>query len=569
MENKLSVWEQCRYDLYSFAKWACIRVYCTEFYNDWYLKPIFRAYEDIIDGRIKRLAVITPPRLGKSFRNEVFVAYSMGLYPHSKYLILTAATDLAGMITNNIKNIVQHPEYLKIFPQVNSEGVSLHNLVQKKKLHFTNIVNGYVKGVGIHGQVLGFGAGGGKNVLDETKFNEVFSLDDDKVKVVESNEFGGALIFDDTHTLKAAKSEVTLLNELGLFGALISRKNNANVPMIAVGQTINPNDLLQNCIKGKFNFNEKDTSKVIVLPALSFIYDNKGKKTLSSINKRVYTLKELLTKKNEQPLVFRLQFMQDPTYMEGSLIDIKNFCTYDKFSLPSPNQFKRVVIGLDLADSKHNDYTAAVAIGLHNSNNFYILDVARCRLLGSEKIENFILPFCKRIRNIFPFAEIDIPKDSGSGGLIQLETIIRTLAQNGIPMNNLIHYSADGNTSKVSRVEGFIGAMQKKSVFIPAANIISEYKAKTLIDLSDMRIDKWREIYLNELKNFTKDSKHDDMVDATARAYNRLMNITGEINDLYKFNNSNSMLKVKENGYNSRNPSRLAAHKNSKFYEPS
>lgn len=73
----------------------------------------------IADGKKDRVCVNIPPRHGKSQLVSIyFPAWFIGKYPNKKVLMVSHTTDLAVDFGRKVRNIIDSPEYQRIFPKV-------------------------------------------------------------------------------------------------------------------------------------------------------------------------------------------------------------------------------------------------------------------------------------------------------------------------------------------------------------------------------------------------------------------------------------------------------------------
>lgn len=100
---------------------AFVRVMWPGFIEGAHIRQMAQAFDDIIEGRKRRIIINMPPRHSKSEMTSYYLpAYFIGRFPHKKIIIATHTADLATSFGRRIRNLMATPEYQAIFP-----GVSL------------------------------------------------------------------------------------------------------------------------------------------------------------------------------------------------------------------------------------------------------------------------------------------------------------------------------------------------------------------------------------------------------------------------------------------------------------
>ncbi len=82
----------------------------------WHLKEAAEALQKVYEGVIKKLAVSMPPRAGKSYLISLFCAWMLGKFPEGSIMRNSYAAELAEKFSYDIREIVQKPKYLAVFP---------------------------------------------------------------------------------------------------------------------------------------------------------------------------------------------------------------------------------------------------------------------------------------------------------------------------------------------------------------------------------------------------------------------------------------------------------------------
>ena len=142
--------ELCRRDFWEFCKY-----YDSKFFNEnkWHLKKIANAFQRVVEGELKKLAVSLPPRGGKSYITSLFCAWCLGKNPKGSIMRNSYAAKLAEKFSKDIRDgIIISPKFLEVFPDVRLgkstaiDGWSLEGNTQPS--YFCAGVGGAITGFG-------------------------------------------------------------------------------------------------------------------------------------------------------------------------------------------------------------------------------------------------------------------------------------------------------------------------------------------------------------------------------------------------------------------------------------
>ena len=110
-------------------------------------------FEDIASGKIKRLIINMPPRHTKSeFASYLLPAWYLGRFPGKKIIQSSNTAELAVGFGRKVRNLVDGPNYAKIFPNVSLRHDS------KAAGRWSTNMNGEYFAIGVGGTVTGKGA---------------------------------------------------------------------------------------------------------------------------------------------------------------------------------------------------------------------------------------------------------------------------------------------------------------------------------------------------------------------------------------------------------------------------
>lgn len=141
------------------------------------------------------------------------------------------------------------------------------------------------------------------------------------------------------------------------------------------------------------------------------------------------------------------------------------------------------------------DATAGVLMGLLDDGRVIVIDVKRKQIKANDA-RNLLRNMAAIDQAKYKFVQITIPQDPGQAGKAQAQSLVSMLTGYSVEI-----VSPTG--SKEVRATPFASQVQAGNVLILKGE--------------------WNDMYLSELESFPE-SKHDDMVDASSDAFNKLMN---------------------------------------------
>lgn len=421
---------------------------------------ICKALTRVQRGEIKNLIINIPPRYGKTELLINFVAWCVAQYPDSQFIYVSYSHTLAAKQTSTIRQIVTHPEYQDLF------GVYLSDDTQAKD-NFETTLGGSVYGVGSGGSITGRGAG-------------ISNLD----------RFGGAIIIDDIIKPEDALSDTIRQsrNEWYL-NTLLSRKNNANTPIIYIGQRVHEDDLAGKLLNGY----DGNQWYEVILPAI----DSAG----NALHPAMHDVKALKQLESVSPYEFASQYQQNPQPSGGGIFKEEWFIKLDVM----PNilaTFYRV----DTAETEKewNDATVFSFFGVYKiENNGVETDELGIHWLNCWEIrvepkdlESQFMAFhaeCSQFKIKPKYAYIE-KKSTGTYLASILQSKVRGLSVIAIDINS----SSGSKVTRFMRCQPFIAA---KHISLPADG-------------------KHTQMCVNHMKRITANNTHahDDIADTLAGA---------------------------------------------------
>lgn len=450
------------------------------FKENWHHHYICSILEDVYNQKLKNVIINISPGSTKSvYVSKMFPAWCYFKNPHMRFIETSYSDELVEGHSQDIKDIIESPEFSDLRP-----GYSFKLDSNKKKewtLEYRGRNAGEFLAASMRGKITGKRAG-----------------------YMESG-FTGAIIIDDPLKPDDANfpAKRENINSI-IYGTLMSRKANPNVPIVLIMQRLHEDDptgyLLDNCnfdnwtlIKIPAEIDEEyfealpEKIKKIAEPYLKADLDKNG---VASYWEYKEPIKELLNMRSNKPYEYMSQYMQEPTPKGGTLIHIDKFKTYDEL----PDKFEGIKIFADTATGikNHNDYSVFLAVGEYK-NDTYLLDLVRGKYEMPDLIKvakGFYYKIAQNFKNSL-FKGFFIEYKSSGPALIQtLKNDTR------IPIIDI-----NPTKDKVLRCEQVLPYLDSGRVFIPKRG-------------------NWVGAFLNECAAFspTMSQKHDDQVDAFVHA---------------------------------------------------
>ena len=310
--------------------------------DEWQLAPhhfiIAKALTRVYKGECKRLIINIPPRYGKSTLVLHWLAWTLGKHPESEYILTSYSSTLASGNAWLARDIVQHEEYRRIFPdlRLRDDATARHD--------WRTTAGGIVYAAGAGGTITGYGAG-------KTKAGDGWAF--------------GAILADDLLKPDEATSRTVRAGVNEWFqNTLESRKNSPHTPIIIIMQRLHPDDLSGWLLAG----GNGEEWEHVCLPALQ----DDGTPLWSE----KHTADDLARMKAANRLVFAGQYMQQPVADGGNIIRGEWFQSYD---VPPRMKWRAIYADTAQKTGERNDYTVLQEWGLGDDGRLYLLDQLRGR----------------------------------------------------------------------------------------------------------------------------------------------------------------------------------------------
>ena len=397
-------------------------------------------FEDIANGKKKRVIVNIAPRHGKSeLISYLAPAWFLGKFPQKKIIMSSHTADLAVQFGRRVRNLVGSESYRDIFPQVELQADS------KSASRWGTNFNGEYFAIGVGGALAGRGA-------------DLFIIDDphseQEAKTGRPDVFLPAWEWFQSGPLQR-------LMPGGAIIVVMTRWSKLDLTGMIVNQMERNEDV--------------DPWEVVEFPAI--------KDDGEALWPEFWDVNELLAKKAAIDIRYwNAQYMQKPTSEEGALIKREWWKIWDK---ESPPQCEFTIMSLDAAQEANTraDYNALTVWGVffnEETNNFAIilLNAVKKRLEYPD-LKAMVL---EEYREWNPDSFIVEKKSSGS-------VLYQEFRRMGIPV---AEFTPGKGQDKISRVNAVSALFEGGVVWAPdrrwAKEVIEEcndFPAGTNDDLVD------------------------------------------------------------------------------------
>ena len=399
-----------------------------------------KKFEEIANGKTKRLIINMPPRHTKSeFASYLLPAWYLGKFPHKKIIQCSNTAELAVGFGRKVRNLVDGEVYGKIFP-----NVALRHDSKAAGRWATN-ANGDYFAIGVGGTVTGKGA--------------------------------DLLIIDDPHSEQEAAlaaSDPTVYDKIfEWYGSGPRQRLQPGGSIVIVMTRWSKRDLTGRVLQSMVE-RDGDEWEVINLPAIL--------PTGKPLWPEFWSYDELEKLRNELPISkWSAQYQQDPSSEEGALVKREWWQVWDQEN-PPPCEF--IIQSWDTAFTKteRSDYSACTTWGVFYMNENP--DDAHIILLDAHK-ERLEFPQLKEramelYRRWEPDAFIVEAKASGAPLIFELRSM-------GIPVQE---FTPTRGNDKISRVNSVADMFASGKVWAPrkrwAEEVIEEMAAFPNSDHDDL-----------------------------------------------------------------------------------
>jgi predicted phage terminase large subunit-like protein len=314
------------------------------FINGAHHKVMAKKFEDIANGKLKRLIINMPPRHTKSeFGSYMLPAWFLGRDPTKKIIQCSNTAELAVGFGRKVRNLVGSEQYAKIFPNVNLRSDS------KAAGRWSTNANGEYFAIGVGGTVTGKGA-------------DLLIIDDPHSEQEAAIASTNPEVYDKVYEWYSSGPR----QRLQPGGAII-----------VIMTRWSKKDLTGRILKSAIE-KDGDEWETIDFPAIL----PSGK----ALWPQFWDLKELEVLKEELPVAkWNAQYQQQPTSEEGALIKREWWKSWEQ---ENPPHCTYVIQSWDTAFTKNerSDYSACTTWGVFYLNedemqpNVILLDSFKARM---------------------------------------------------------------------------------------------------------------------------------------------------------------------------------------------
>jgi predicted phage terminase large subunit-like protein len=300
-------------------------------------KKLAQIFEDIANGKKKRVIVNIAPRHGKSeLISYLAPAWFLGKYPHKKIIMASHTADLAVNFGRRVRNLVGSEAYRDIFPDVELQADS------KSASRWGTNYNGEYFAIGVGGALAGRGA-------------DLFIIDDPHSE--QDAKLGRADVFKPAWEWFQS-GPIQRLMPGGAIIVVMTRWSKLDLTGEIINQMVKQEGV--------------DEWEVVEFPAI--IEDKDGNE--KSLWPEFWPLEELRAKKAALDVRYwNAQYLQNPTSEEGALIKREWWQIWED---ERPPKCEFTIMSLDAAQEKNTraDYNALTVWGVffnEETNNYNII----------------------------------------------------------------------------------------------------------------------------------------------------------------------------------------------------
>ena len=401
------------------------------FINGAHHKVMAQKFQDIAEGKCKRLIINMPPRHTKSeFASYLLPAWFLGKFPNKKIIQCSNTAELAVGFGRKVRNLVGSEQYARIFPNVSLRSDS------KAAGRWSTNSNGEYFAIGVGGTVTGKGA--------------------------------DLLIIDDPHS----EQEAAIANTnpevydkvYEWYGSGPRQRLQPGGSIIVVMTRWSKRDLTGKILKSSIE-RDGDTWEIIDFPAIL----PSGK----ALWPQFWKLEELQALKEELPVSkWNAQYQQQPTSEEGALVKRE---WWQEWTQEKPPVCEYIIQSWDTAYTKNerSDYSACTTWGVFYLNedemqpNIILLDAVKERLEFPELKERALQYYKEWEPDVF----IVEAKAAGSPLIFELRRM-------GIPVSE---FTPTRGNDKIARMNSVTDLFASGKVWAPrkrwAEEVIEEMAA--------------------------------------------------------------------------------------------
>jgi predicted phage terminase large subunit-like protein len=399
-----------------------------------------KKFEEIAEGKIKRLIINMPPRHTKSeFASYLLPAWYLGKFPSRKIIQCSNTSELAVGFGRKVRNLVDGDTYAKVFP-----NVSLRHDSKAAGRWATN-ANGDYFAIGVGGTVTGKGA-------------DLLIIDDPHSEQEAALASGNPEVYDKVFEWYESGPR----QRLQPGGAIV-------IVMTRWGKRDLTGRVLQSMVE-----RDGDEWEIISLPAI--------KKNEKPLWPEFWSYEELVKLRNVLPISkWSAQYQQNPTSEEGAIVKREWWKIWDQ---KNPPACSFIIQSWDTAFTKNerSDYSACTTWGVFEMNENP--DDVHIILLDAHKERLEFPELKKRAMELYnewqPDSFIVEAKASGAPLIYELRSM-------GIPVQE---FTPVRGNDKISRINAVADLFASGKIWCPptrwAEEVMEEMAAFPNSDHDDL-----------------------------------------------------------------------------------
>jgi predicted phage terminase large subunit-like protein len=478
-----AVYEACRrsFDAFAMKAFGSVEGDAATYEWNWHIGCIAEHLEAVAKGEIKRLIINVPPRTLKSYLiMQAFPAWRMGVAPHEKFIGTSYSHSLVEDQIVKCRRIITDDWYKEAFPETRIDQK------QNQKHHFATTGRGMYYGGGILGTITGKGAD--------------YVLVDDPVKPDE-----------------ALSDQIRGRTNEAIRNTLFSRFNDPRVGrFVMIMQRLHEDDPTGHLLQDGGYTLLKLPAEAVSSPVIITLRDKFWTMKKGQLLFPDRLTPEVLEEKRRDMLDYNYvgQYLQEPVPLGGGEFVDTWVNYYDESGIKAREM--NVYILCDAAGGeelqkkkkKKSDYTSFIVVGLHNDNNYYLLDIVRDRLNPTERVDKLF-----ELHRTWNGLTGKPPKVGYEkyGLMSDTHYIREKQKQTGY---RFAMVELGGKMQKEERIRRMIPDLQNGRWWFPPSKLYTDYDGRT--------IDLVQEIIKSEMGTFPR-ARYDDMLDALTRIYDAEM----------------------------------------------
>ncbi len=297
--------------------------------------------ERVERGEVKRLALLLPPRHGKSeLASKRFPAFCLGKNPALQFISASATSGLAEDFGRDVRNIIGSQEYKQLYPRTALAEDS------QAKGKWNTSAGGVYYAVGVGGAVIGRGA-------------DIFLID------------------DPYSTMDDAQSENTRRKVWEWYTGTVYNRLQPGGRIVLINHRMHEDDLTGSLLHQQAAGGDK--WEVVELPAV----DDTG----AALWPEAYPIEALdQIRRNTLPRFWSALYQQRPSPEEGEFFKRDWF----KWFTDPPKHLRKYGASDYAVTAKGGDYTVHAVCGVDADDNLYVLDIWRQQAESHKWVEAFI-----------------------------------------------------------------------------------------------------------------------------------------------------------------------------------